>query len=96
VREYAELLVEAENQYWAEWIIKRLRLGRDELLIHRCDRCGAEAESRDPNYQPSGWEVVCGAELCEKCSMALHEWLRPIPEDVDNRRKKANVGLALA
>lgn len=56
-------------------------------LIQRCNRCQNEeapiVEFRIDNEGdfrevrlPSGWERVCGADLCLKCSTALHEFLR--------------------
>lgn len=46
----------------------------------KCDRC---RETIDPvsldqfnsAHLPSGWECVCGADLCPTCSIKLHRFL---------------------
>ncbi len=51
-------------------------------LIH-CDRCGKQERLRlIISYRdlPSGWETVCGADLCENCGRLLHQFLQPIPK----------------
>lgn len=42
--------------------------------IFKCDHCQREWPSNKPNL-PSGWEVICGADLCDVCSRELHRWL---------------------
>jgi hypothetical protein len=45
----------------------------------KCDRCGKFEEIPFRNETlPFGWEKVSGSDLCDKCTRAFHEFLRPV------------------
>lgn len=46
----------------------------------QCDRCHTKRQHLIPSRElPSGWERVCGADLCDMCSQLLHKFLQPQP-----------------
>ena len=48
-------------------------------IIFHCDRCDAKKLRTNETILPTGWEKVSGIDLCEKCVLALHDFLRRKP-----------------
>lgn len=57
--------------------------------VQECDRCKRQERDDVANrHLPNGWETVCGADLCPKCSSELHRFLQPLPQDVASQAKE--------
>ena len=48
------------------------------MRFAQCDRCHAKRAHLIPTRElPTGWETICGADLCEMCIQLLHQFLEP-------------------